>query len=439
MNTITKTFLILLLVLLSNTPISAQSLDTDLQQLVDDTAIPGMAVGIIKDKELVYEGYFGMANIQSQTPVSEETSFMLASVSKGFTHAAILISVDEGIIQSLNDPINDYLPFEVKHPANSNAVITIYDLMGHTSGIRDNWDEMPYLQSDDDCTPLGEYLENYLMPGGNIFDASLNYWSDGVGNNHYSNIGYALLGYIVEVANEMDFSVYIRQKILDPLCMNNSSFFIDDLDLSKIAMPYDGAGNPLGHFSYSDYPSGRLRASLRDMANYGIAIMGLGTMDSVALLSPNWGTLILANTAGGDQGVATSCSMDKDSGIGVIILVNYAYSDMPGIHGIIQTYIDDFIAESPDELTCHTITGTNDLTVSQFNFLPIPVVNKLTIEGSFNEAQVIIHNISGAIIWQGELPSSNELEIDYLQSGIYTLSLSENGLVKHHERFVKVR
>lgn len=95
---------------------------------------PGVAIGLVQNNQLIYEKYFGMANLDYEIPIHKGTSFHVASVSKQFTAFAILLLEDEGKL-SLDDDIRIYLPemheFEPK--------ITIAHLLNHTSGLKDKY------------------------------------------------------------------------------------------------------------------------------------------------------------------------------------------------------------------------------------------------------------------------------------------------------------
>jgi CubicO group peptidase (beta-lactamase class C family) len=95
---------------------------------------PGVAIGLVQNNQLIYEKYFGLANLDYEIPIHKGTSFHVASVSKKFTAFAILLLEDEGKL-SLDDDIRIYLPemheFEPK--------ITISHLLNHTSGLKDKY------------------------------------------------------------------------------------------------------------------------------------------------------------------------------------------------------------------------------------------------------------------------------------------------------------
>src|SRR6056297_2006031 len=96
----------------------ATKIDSLLSQYNDNE--PGVAIGLVKNNQLVYEKYFGLANLDYEIPIHKETSFHVASVSKQFTAFAILLLEDEGEL-SLEDDIRTYLP--EMHEFESNITI----------------------------------------------------------------------------------------------------------------------------------------------------------------------------------------------------------------------------------------------------------------------------------------------------------------------------
>lgn len=176
---------------------------------------PGCAIGIIKDGRLIYKKGFGMANMDYGIPWSSESVINIMSVSKQFTAACIALLILDNKI-SLQDNIRKYIP---EFPDYGHD-ITIGHLIRHTSGIRD-------------------YAELVTLGGGTA--ENIAYRSDALelvlqqkelnftpGDRYsYSNSGYLLLTYIIERVSNMSFPDFAKNKIFEPLNMNQS-FFSDD-------------------------------------------------------------------------------------------------------------------------------------------------------------------------------------------------------------------
>jgi CubicO group peptidase (beta-lactamase class C family) len=162
-------------------PDSAE-VDSFILSTMDTYHIQGVAAAVAKDGRIVWTGSYGYAIIDQDVRVADTTLFMLASISKTFTGAALLQLWEAGLFD-LDDDINDYLPFAVFNPNHPDSVITFRMLLTHTSSLRDNWNVMyaVYVYGDSPI-PLGEYVEQYFTPGGEYYSASANFytWAPGV-------------------------------------------------------------------------------------------------------------------------------------------------------------------------------------------------------------------------------------------------------------------
>lgn len=102
---------------------------------MDTTISPGCAISVIRDHKIVYERGYGMADLDHNIPITPITVFHVASMSKQFTAASILLLAQEGKV-SLDDPVRKYIP----ELPDFGTPVTIRELLHHTSGLRDQWD-----------------------------------------------------------------------------------------------------------------------------------------------------------------------------------------------------------------------------------------------------------------------------------------------------------
>ena len=313
---------------------------------MDYLDIPGIAAAVIKDGELFWMNTYGLADIENDVMVTENTLFMLASVSKTFTATALMQLYEEGEFD-LDDPVNDYLPFTVENPFYPSTSITFRMLLTHTASISDNLGDNI---TGDHPTPLGEFLENYLDPRGDDYFED-NYFEYEPGTDHeYSNTGIALAGYLVAQISGMAFEDYFQTNVFPVLDMNYSSWFLENLDTDSIAVPYryqDGQNVAVEHYGYLDYPSGQLRTSIRQLSHFLMAYSNGGQYENNPLLDtatiaqmwtrqipeiePTQGLVWFNETygertfwghTGSDIGVATQMQYDPETGIGAIVLCN---------------------------------------------------------------------------------------------------------------------
>ena len=111
-------------------------IDRILQKEFEKRKIPGCSIGIFHNQTLIYYHGFGVANIEDSIPVTKNTIFRLASVTKIFTTLGIMQLLEQGKIKSLDDPVNDYLTKGKVIPKNKEwPAITFRHLLTHTSGI----------------------------------------------------------------------------------------------------------------------------------------------------------------------------------------------------------------------------------------------------------------------------------------------------------------
>lgn len=171
----------------------------DLEAFLTDTGTQAFIV--IEDDRVVYEGYFNGAQRDSIV-----TSF---SIAKSFLSALIGIAIDEGAIDSVQDPITDYLP-ELAQRNPDFAAITIEDLLRMSSGIR--YEEFPFLNGDDVLTYYYPDLRALALESTHIEAVPGQTF-------HYNNYHPLLLGLILERATGMTVADYLEQKLWQPLGM----------------------------------------------------------------------------------------------------------------------------------------------------------------------------------------------------------------------------
>jgi CubicO group peptidase (beta-lactamase class C family) len=167
--------------------------------------IPGLAVAIIKDGQVLAAEGYGQANVEHRVPVTPDTIFQSGSVGKQFTAAAVMLLVQDGTV-ALSDPLTKY--FEGSPPAWK--AITIRHLLTHTSGLPDyTGGTIDYRQdhTEDDLVRLATALQPEFPPGAR--------WN-------YSNTGYVLLGIIIRRASGQFYGDLLRDRVFRPLGMETA-------------------------------------------------------------------------------------------------------------------------------------------------------------------------------------------------------------------------
>ena len=169
---------------------------------------PGAAVLVIEDGEILFEGGFGLSDIDSQTPITPQSAFRLASVSKQFTAMAVMILAERGQL-AYDDKLVEYLP-ELERFGED---ITLRHLLAHLGGLPDYYDVLEEEVGDSmpDTERAMEFLAGWGEP---LFPAGDRY--------EYSNPGYEMLALVVERVSGQTFRVFLEENIFKPLEMNST-------------------------------------------------------------------------------------------------------------------------------------------------------------------------------------------------------------------------
>lgn len=202
--------------------IDARFLDYQTEQHV-----PGLVWGIVKDGELVYFKTSGVSNLETEAPVTSDSLFSIASMSKAFTALGILKLRDEGKLY-LDAPAEYYVP-ELRgwtYPTTDSPRIRVRDLLAHVSGmVTDNpWGDRQQDMPEDVFTEVLEEGVPFSRAPQMEYE--------------YSNFGYALLGRIITNVSGMPYEDYIRTEIMLPLGMTSTGYDVYAVDQSRRALGY---------------------------------------------------------------------------------------------------------------------------------------------------------------------------------------------------------
>jgi CubicO group peptidase (beta-lactamase class C family) len=284
-----KIFLILFSLFISYS-FAGSPLDDFIEAKMSEGRMPGLSVAIIKDGRIARVNGYGWADISKRIPVTPDTIFLMASVSKTFTGTALMQLYEKGQL-NLDEDINRYLPFQVRNPKFKTKSITTRQLLSHVSGVRDRYAVYDRVYANGDTAiPLGDFLKDYFVPGRRFYRLANFYNFAPATGYQYSNIGSALAGYVAERISGIDFSEYCRQNIFKPLKMNQTGWFLKDVPAERLATLYDVDSNSgfvkLQHYSYPDYPNYQLRTSARQLSRFLIAHMQFGKYGNARILKP---------------------------------------------------------------------------------------------------------------------------------------------------------
>lgn len=200
--------------LMYDVPVSQPTIDQLMARYDGD--VPGASLLVLKDGEPVVRRGYGLSELESGVEAGPATNYRLASITKQFTAAAILLLVQDGKLD-LDDPVRKWLP----SLPDATDGITVHNLLSHTSGLIDYED----LLHDGMIPPtMTEQLHDAdvlrLLEG-----EDRTYFEPGSGYR-YSNSGYALLALIVERSSGRSFPAFLRERIFQPLGMNDTLAYV---------------------------------------------------------------------------------------------------------------------------------------------------------------------------------------------------------------------
>ena len=367
-----------------------------IESIMASNFIPGLSISIAKGGNIVWNNHFGYANINENTLVDENTMFILSSASKTITATALMHLFQQNLFM-LNDNVADYLPFDVNHPDYPEVPITFKMLLSHTSGIKDNWNFMPFYDGDSPID-LDYYLSQYFTPGGEFFDINLNFtdYIPGTGFS-YSNIGAALVGLLAEEISNQSFNEYCIENIFQPLGMIDVYWFLSEIEnLNQVASPHQLAEGStdslvvLENYGYSDYPAGQLRTTSNHLAKFLSAFNNNGFYNGIQLLNPE--TIEIMKTihypdaaydqgliwyykslngsnlfghSGSDIGSVTEMFLSSSNNIGIVLLSNSRNHE--GM-ALIESAVFDYATET-DFIPSGDLNFDSELTDEDFMIL----------------------------------------------------------------------
>jgi CubicO group peptidase (beta-lactamase class C family) len=190
---------------------------------------PGAAVMVIQDGKVVHQKGYGLANLESKTPVGPDTAFELASVSKQFTAMAVMMLVERGKLR-YDDPLSKFFP---ELPPYAKA-ITVRHLLNHTSGLPDviapDMEKAGYQPASKELLKLITERKDAAFAPGERF--------------RYNNTGYVVLALIVEKVSGKSFPLFMKENIFQPLGMSHTVIWDETKPvINNRALPYAVAGD----------------------------------------------------------------------------------------------------------------------------------------------------------------------------------------------------
>ena len=350
-------------------------LEAYLNQLVKSGDPPGLSLVVVKDGQIVYKNAFGYADKPHNITATSDTVYHWWSMTKIPTAIAIMQLQEQGKVD-LDEPVEKYLPwFDVIYPSAQSPIITIRNLLQHTSGLPDTIPAMVGWVHYDDETPNQTEIVKKQLP--KFSKLKFTPGSKAV----YSNLNYLVLGAIIESVSGQTYEAYIIQNILQPLGMSHTDFvFTPEMAnqeaagtlpvahlyavlLPTILDPRDLIRERQGKFLWLNRvyidatPSTGLIGSAPDVARLMMAYLNDGSLNGKLILSSKSVSLLTNTTpidghglgwfinesnnlryiehAGGGPGFATIMRLYPEEKLGVAILANGTDLNRDGLEDLL--------------------------------------------------------------------------------------------------------
>ncbi|MGA9238153.1 serine hydrolase domain-containing protein, partial [Robiginitalea sp.] len=270
-----KNQLTLLLTLLFSFSLAAQNeskeieqftyeLDQRIPELLHDFLVPGAAIALIENGEIILQKGYGYSNIDKGTLVTPTTGFNIGSISKTFAAWGVMKLVQEGKID-LDAPAENYLTRWHFPDSEFDAdKVTLRRLLSHTAGLSlhgyPGWspkDELPSIEESLNGKNNGPGRVEIIMEPGTK-------WK-------YSGGGFTVLQLIIEEVTGEKFEDYMQANILNPLGMTHSSFTIDDKILEASALEYNEFGEVIDFELFTAQAAAGLHTTIKDFTKFALA------------------------------------------------------------------------------------------------------------------------------------------------------------------------
>ena len=250
-----------------------------IQNVIRSHELPGLAIGVVADNEIVYARGWGVKRIETRDPVSMTTVFHMASISKPFVATAIAQLLEQGRVR-LDAPVVTYLPY-FKLDDDRYRDITVQQMLSHVSGMPDVTDyEWGTPQYDEGA------LERYVRSL-----SSKKLISEPGEKFAYSNMAFECLGDVIAKVSGMSFDDYVKRHILDPAGMAESSFLKPEHLPGNWAAPHVRVLTSLAWAGYPynrmHGPSSTLHSSALEMCYWAIVNLNRGQFRGSRILSPS--------------------------------------------------------------------------------------------------------------------------------------------------------
>ena len=260
-----------------------------IQQIMKENPVMGISVAVVKNNKFIYTHSFGLKDAETNTPLTNENIFRIASISKSFSATAIMQLVEAKKV-NLDQDVSELIGFKIRNPKFPETIITLRLMLSHLSSINDSQGYFS-LDSINPAKSINWYkCYNSYEPGKRY---------------EYCNFNFNMIGTIIEKVSGERFDAYIQNHILNPLQLYGG-YYVNGLDKSKFATIYEYqpdaakfvaspnayaprtaevAAYQMGYSAPIFSPTGGMKISAKDLATYMMMHANYGKYNGVRIIS----------------------------------------------------------------------------------------------------------------------------------------------------------
>jgi CubicO group peptidase (beta-lactamase class C family) len=300
------------------------------QQVLDDTGLPGAGLALVRLDGVEWAGGVGFADRDARTPVTADTHFRAGSISKTFVAGALVQMYEDGELD-LDTPIAELAPeIDIDNAWMVTDPVRLIHVLQHTAGFDDmHFNEM-YNVSDPADMPLADVLRR--NPRSRVVR-----WKPGT-RMSYANPGYGVAGYVIEKVSGQKYEDRIAEAIFKPVGMTNSSFYLRPDDDALLAKGYASReGPPVPYTQIYLRPAGNLHTSASDLGKFVHLLLNWGETAEDLVIDPEY----LSNMEHPRTTLASAAGLRNGYGTGIASLTIEGFPMLGhggGIEGFVSQY-----------------------------------------------------------------------------------------------------
>ena len=262
------------------------ALKADVVEILNRFAAVGMAVGVVRGGRLEFFHAHGLADIATKEPITEDTIFRVASITKTFTAVALMQLWEKGLVE-LDAAVNQYLrAFQLVPAKPTDRPATLRHLLTHTSGIPEMvHPSRALMYVFGESVKLGRRVPSL----GEYYRGGLRLTAEPGTRFMYTDHNFATVGQVVEDVSGQPLDRYLREHIFDPLGMVDTDIVRSERVTSRLARGYTirpGGAKAVTDRQWITTAASSIYSTPRDMARYVAALLGGGANEHGAMLEP---------------------------------------------------------------------------------------------------------------------------------------------------------